>query len=239
MIVQGGHASYGHVAGILMSDSTIPRVPGDPGHAATFGFPVIHEVLTGFPFQDLVDIDRQHADILISCARRLEHKGVKFVAADCGLFAPFQKELNHALDIPFIGSAIDLIPLLQHHCPEHKKAGIITGDTRILKPAHLIASGVDPDSVIISGMEESKEFNRVIIEQGQTLDVEQMRQGVAHAAEQLSGNNVGFVILECTNLISYRTVVQQVLNTPVFDLVTLIEFYASGFMKRQFHTRFI
>jgi hypothetical protein len=36
----GGTVNYGRVAGILMLDSTIPRIPGDPGHAATFSFPV-------------------------------------------------------------------------------------------------------------------------------------------------------------------------------------------------------
>jgi hypothetical protein len=36
------------MVGILMNDSTIPRIQGDPGHVETFDFPVIYEVLKGF-----------------------------------------------------------------------------------------------------------------------------------------------------------------------------------------------
>jgi len=38
--VFGGKVNYGRVAGILMLDSTIPRILGNPGHAATFSFHV-------------------------------------------------------------------------------------------------------------------------------------------------------------------------------------------------------
>jgi hypothetical protein len=59
----GGTANYGQVAGILMLDSTIPRTPGDPGHAQTFDFPVRYGVIRDFPFEDLItfrsDIQRE------------------------------------------------------------------------------------------------------------------------------------------------------------------------------------
>jgi len=51
--VSRGLNTYGHRVGILMSDSTIPRIPGDPDHAETFPFPVVNKVLKGFPFEDL------------------------------------------------------------------------------------------------------------------------------------------------------------------------------------------
>jgi aspartate/glutamate racemase len=237
--ITGGYWSYGHMAGILMSDSTIPRIPGDPGHAETFPFPVLHEVLHDFPFQDLIDISKDHIGILIACAKKLEQRGVSLVAADCGLFGPFQEELRNQLKVPFIGSALDLIPLLQRHLPAGQRIGIITGHTGILKPAHLEASGVDPKSVVVTGMENSKEFDRVVIQRAQTLDPEAMRKGVLDAAEALKGQNPGAIVLECTNLISFRLDIQNRLKKPVYDLVSLIEFYVSGFAKRVFDSRFI
>ena len=64
--ISGGLNSYGHIVGILMNDSTIPRIPGDPGHAETFPFPVTYEVLRGFPFEDLIDINKDNT-FLPSC----------------------------------------------------------------------------------------------------------------------------------------------------------------------------
>ncbi|MCP4626093.1 MAG: hypothetical protein GY850_21660 [bacterium] len=92
----GGAANYGQVAGILMLDSTIPRIPGDPGHAETFDFPL----LSGF-------------------------------------------------------------------LPANQKIGLITGDTRLLKIPHLEAAGADPARLVIRGMQNSEEFNAVVINRGQ------------------------------------------------------------------------
>lgn len=237
--VPGGHNTYGHMVGILMNDSTIPRIPGDPGHAETFAFPVIYEVLRGFPFEDLISCKKDHMDILIDKARKLEAKGVSLIATDCGLFGPFHADLKKHLKVSFVGSALDLVPLLQRFLPANQRVGVITGHTGMLKPGHLTAAGIDPASVCLAGMENSSEFNRVVIEKTPSLNIEKMRQGVVDAALGLSGNNIGAIVLECTNLISFRADIQQALRIPVFDLVTLIETFVSGFGVRKFHSRFI
>lgn len=237
--VSGGQISYGHIVGILMSDSTIPRIPGDPGHAETFSYPVIYEVLKGFPFDDLVDIKKDNIGILIAQAKALEKKGVSLIVTDCGLFGPFHSDLKKQLHSPFIGSALDIVPLLQRFLPSDFQVGIITGDKQILNASHLNASGIDPDTVLIAGMENCKEFKKVVIEKSPKLDIEKMRQGVVDAALSLKGENVGAVVLECTNLISFRMDIQKALKRPVFDLVSLIDFYVSGFKLQQFQSGFI
>ncbi len=237
--ISGGRPTYGHIAGILMTDSLIPRIPGDPGHVGTFSFPVVYEVLKGFPFEDLIDVKKDHTDILIDRAKALQDKGVSLIAADCGLFGPFQEEIKQHLHIPFIGSALDMVPLLQRFLPLSQKVGILTGDTRLLKPAHLAASAIDPDTVAIAGMENSSEFKKVVIDRSQELDIEKMRQGVVDAALTLSSHHLGAMVLECTNLISFRIDVQNTLKVPVFDLVSLIEFYVSGLRLAPFQTGFI
>ena len=84
----GGTTNYGQVAGILMLDSTIPRIPGDPGHAETFDFPVRYGVIRDFPFEDLVEIHKDNIGQVIKAAIDLQTEGVNFVAANCGLFSP-------------------------------------------------------------------------------------------------------------------------------------------------------
>jgi len=239
--VFGGTTNYGQVAGILMLDSAIPRLPGDPGHAATFDFAVRYEVMRDFPFKDLVEIRGDHIDQVINAAIALQVAGVNFVAADCGLFSPFQKHIADALTIPFIGSALNLVPLVASFLPGHQKIGLITGDTRLLKSPHLEAAGADPDRLVIRGMEKSEEFNKVVINRGQRLDPEAMQAGVLSAAEDLfrSGETIGAVVLECTNLITFRSDIQQQFNVPVFDLVSLIEFFADGYCFRNFASRYL
>lgn len=237
--VTGGRSTYGHVVGILMNESTIPRIPGDPGHAETFSFPVIYEVLNGFPFEDMIALKKDHIHILIERAITLQKKGAKIVVTDCGLFGPYQVDVQPHLAVPFIGTALDMVPMLQRFLPQGQRVGIITGDTQILTARHLEASEIIPDSVVIAGMENCSEFKKVVIERHPVLDVEKMRQGVVDAALSLDGSHLGAVVLECTNLISFRRDIQKALNTPVFDLVTLIEFYVSGFELQHFNSRFI
>ena len=237
----GGTTNYGQVAGILMLDSTIPRIPGDPGHAETFDFPVRYGVVRDFPFEDLVELRRDNMDRVIKAAIDLQTEGVNFVAADCGLFSPFQQDIADALSIPFIGSALNLIPLLAGFLPGYQKIGLITGDTRLLKSSHLNAAGADPDRLVIRGMENSQEFKDVVINRGPKLDIEAMQAGVLTAAEDLfrSGQTIGAVVLECTNLITFRSDIQQEFNVPVFDLVSLMEFFADGYRFRDFTSRYL
>lgn len=237
--IPGGTTNYGQLVGILMLDSAVPRLPGDPGHAETFPFPVRYGVVRDFPFQDLVDIKKDNLDRIIHAARALEQEGVRFIAADCGLFSPFQKDIADALEIPFLGSSLSLIPLIASFLPSDRKIGLITGDTRLLKPEHLRAAGADPHRLIVRGMENCVEFQKVVIERGEELDPERMKEGVLDAAGAFLGGSVDAVVLECTNLITFRVDIQRHLNVPVFDAVSLIEFFAQGYRLRVFASSYL
>lgn len=110
--------------------------------------------------------------------RALQEKGVDLVVADCGLFGPFHEDFRKHLKIPFIGTALDLIPLLQRIFPTDKQIAVITGDTRIITRRHLMTSGIDSWSIDIVGMEHSSELSKGVIKGSSELDVSQMRQGV-------------------------------------------------------------
>ena len=240
-LVPGGYSSYGQLAGILMSDSLIPRIPGDPGHAETLSFPVRYKVLKDFPFEDLVHGRRENLEIVIAAALELQHSGVRFIAADCGLFAPFQTEIIQRLMVPFIGSPLDMIPMLNRFLPAHKKIGVITGDTRLLKDHHLADYGMTCSDLIISGMDSCSEFESVVINHSPVLNVDNMRKGVCDAAAELIHHKeqLGAVVLECANLCTFRSDVQKLLKVPVFDLVSLLELFSGGYFLKQFKTDYL
>ncbi len=239
--VKGGMTAYGQIVGILMSDTKIPRIPGDPGYAGTFSFPVRYGVIKDFPFSDLIDGKRDHLENVLSTAVALQEEGVRFIAADCGLFSLFQREIADTLNVPFLGSSLSLIPLIQSFLPSHKKVGVITGDTRILREAHLKAVGVDPRSVKVGGLDDCAEFQRVVVHRGDNLDPSALREGVIEAAAKLfeGTESIGAVVFECTNLITFRIDIQENFKVPVFDLVSLIDFFASGYRLRPFRPNFI
>lgn len=239
-MISGGFRTYGKVAGILMLDSRIPRIPGDPGHAQTFPFPVSYAVVKDLPFKDLVEARADNVGHAIDAALDLQSDGVSFVAADCGLFSIFQQQIASALSIPFIGSSLSLIPHLCSFFGPALDVGVITGHAGMLSERHLRAAGADPARVVAFGMECSREFTRVVIERGETLDGESLAHDVESAARSLaeraraSGRTLGAVVIECTNLVAYREQVQRGAGAPVYDLVSLIDFFAEGFAARRF-----
>jgi Asp/Glu/hydantoin racemase len=244
-VIHGGFHTYGQVAGILMLEGRAPRIPGDPGHAQTFDFPVAYGVVRGLPFSDLVEGSEVRLELVIRAARTLQDQGVSFVAADCGLFVVFQAALSRALDIPFIGSALSLVPLLQTFLPVQDRIGLLVGHTGLLGERHYQAAGIDPDRVLIAGMEEGPEFRRVVLQGATDLDPSAMAADVRQAARRLARQaseakvRLGAVVLECTNLISFADAIREETQAPVFDLANLMTFFASGYLLRPYAERYV
>lgn len=220
-----------------MLESYVPRIPGDPGHAATLNFPVCYEVVEGFPFSNLVNVNRKGIDNVLDAISRLEAKGVDFIAANCGLWGPFQEELAAYMSIPFVATPLEFVPFLKRFIHPSKKIGVIAGDTALLSDKHLKAARIDRSEIVIAGMEGCDEFRGVMFDHAPEMDVSAMRQGVVDAAHILKERSdaVGAVVIECSNLIAFRADIQNVLGVPVFDVVSLIEMFASGFRKHNFY----
>jgi Asp/Glu/hydantoin racemase len=241
MKVRGGLPFYGHVAGILMLDSTTPRAPGDRGHAATFSFPVLYEVVQGFTLDQVRAPQPERLGPIVEAARRLEARGVNFVAADCGLFALYQQEIAAELQVPFLSSSLSLVPLVAAMLGPTRKVGIISGHAGILTDLHLRAAGIDMERATVVGMEGCREFVEAVLGDRLVLDTEAMAEGVVDAAEQLliREPSVGAFVLECTNLVTFRRNLLERFGLPVFDLVTLIEMFADACRLRSFSAEYV
>jgi hypothetical protein len=136
---------------------------------------------------------------------------------------------------------LNLIPLIEAFLPRYQKIGVITGDSRILRDEHLKSDGADPDRLVPRGMEDCSEFQRVVLERGERLNIDHFRTGVLDAANGLldSGEQMGAVVLECTNLVSFRSDIPKRLRLPAFDAVSLIDFFAEGYRLKYFTSRYM
>ncbi len=75
MLVYRGYPFYGQYVGVLVFRGESPRVPGDPGHGATFPFPVCYEVVEG-TFADLIEGSDAVKGKLCQAVKNLEAKGI-------------------------------------------------------------------------------------------------------------------------------------------------------------------
>ena len=241
VVLSGGRPTHGELAGVLVLESPAPRVPGDLGHAGTFGFPVRYGVPRGFPFADLVAGDPSRLGLVIETIRELVGAGVRFVVADCGFFSVFHREISAAVTVPFLSSSLMLIPLIERWLPAGGQVGVLTGHAGLLHQRHLEPVGADLARVAVAGMESEPEFSRVVLGGEQQLRPERMRADTVRAAERLCREHpdVGAIVLECTNLITYRSDVQRATSRPVYDALSLVELAASGFRFRDFAPEYL
>ncbi len=221
----------GHLAGVLTLRSATARLPGDPVHAATFDFPVCHHAVEGVSINDLIAVDRRRLPAMIAAARHLESLDVRFIVTSCGLFAPFQREIAEQLSVPFLSSSLHAVSFLRGMLAPDRKVAVITAHSGLLAEEHVRTAGFALHEVVIQGMECYPEFARVVLQGGQDIDVVKLGNDVRDAAGSLAsrGERIGAVVLECPNLVTFRSEIQTILRVPVFDIVNLANFLAAGY----------
>jgi hypothetical protein len=224
MRVTGGKSIYGTSVGILMLDARFPRIPGDMGNALTWPFPVHYKIVRDATPDRVV---RRSAEGLlgrfIDAARELVADGVDGITTNCGFLSLFQEELAEAVGVPVATSSLMQVPLVNRILPKGKRAGIVTISSSTLTPLHLEKAGV-PEGTPIGTTEGGLEFTRVILGNEPELDIEAARQDNINAAVALvhDHNNVGALVLECTNMVPYAADIRRATGLPVFSMHTFV-----------------
>ena len=235
-IVYGGKNVYGYDIGILMLDSKFPRIRGDVGNAKTWDFPVLYKtVVGGTPKKVVLELTEDDIEPFILAAKELEQAGVKAITTSCGFLALFQKQLANAVNIPVFTSALLMVPFVKRFIGENRKIGILTANSKTLSDAHLRAVGIRKEDVVIKGLEDKEVFTDFTVQNWDQVDTEKCRAELLEATEELLHENddIGAMVLECTNMPPYTKDIQQVVGMPVFDIVTLVNFVHSGIVMTE------
>lgn len=223
--------------GIIMLDTVFPRIPGDIGNPATFSFPVLYRtVANACPQRVVQQADPHLLEPFIEAARGLENQGVRAIATSCGFLAIFQNQLAHAVNIPVFTSSLLQVPLARMALNRGQQIAILTARARSLTEKHLRGAGIQDFPLIILGMDDAPEFTRVFIDGNPALNVHKVRQEMIQAAQKLAQvrPKIGALILECTNMPPYAKSIQDILNIPVFDVLTLIQQVHASIEKADF-----
>lgn len=230
--------SYGTTIGILLLNTRVPSIPGDVANASTFNFPVLYRVVDDLLIDKLiVDADPALAEPIICEARALERAGVAAITADCGYMALFQREVVAAVDIPVFLSSWMQVPFIYQMLQPGKKVGAVVADSRYIRRETLVNAGIDDSiPVVIAGMEDQPAFWSAIMEEEGTLDSDTIEREVVRVARNLVQANpdIGALLLECSALPPYGAAVQEALQLPVFDFITMINYVYSAVAKPRY-----
>lgn len=231
-----GQTSYGEVIGILLLDTYTPFIHGDVGNAASYGYPVRFKRVDGLTVERIFDHDLGFAEKMINAAMELEREGVKAITGDCGFMAIYQKEVQASVSIPVFLSSLLQIPFIKATLREQSKIGVITANAKSLTPDILSKIGVDNKSLVISGLEDQKNFKEAAIDEIGLLDSDKISEEVCSVAKDMTSKHpeVESILLECSLLPAYGAKVRRVTGLPVYDYLTMIDYVCSSILKKKF-----
>lgn len=230
-----GQAWCGEAVGILVLDEAIPRVLGSVLNAETFQFPVRYKKIKNAFVESLLrQKDQGLLHPFIDAARELESEGVSSIAGSCGFMALFQNEIAEAVDIPVAMSSLLQLPLVMRMTGGNKRVGVITASKGCLSDPILCAAGLTMDEICnrlcIEGLDDCPEAQGAMLREKGSLDEDIFRQEVLQVAAKLTQENddLGAIVMECSELPPYSVDVQRMTGLPVFDFITMIKFNYMG-----------
>ena len=240
-----GRNVAGVTVGILQLRAILPMVPGHIANATTFDFPLLYrETLVPNPYTIMAldpDEDQAFLDECVKACNWLELQGVRAIVGNCGFFGTFQKAIGERIDTPFFSSSLVQLPTVLTVLPSSKKVGVVTANGPVLQEGPAIENcGVSPEDkknrVVIEGC-QGPEFTKVLGQTGEPFDVQKLEEEIVAGAMRIieREENIGSILLECTELAPAAYAVQNAVRMPVYDYSTLIRFAHDASRARQYH----
>lgn len=226
-IVYGGNCVYGYDIGVLMLDSTFPRIIGDVGNAKTWKYPVLYKkVENATPTKVVLQLTKDDIQPFIDAAKELERAGVKAITTSCGFLALFQKELAEAVSIPVFTSALIMLPMISHMIG-NKKILVLTANSDTLTKRHIesVCGNIDNVNMDIIGTQGKPTFTHFTVQNWNSVDLYECEKDILETIEDaMKTEEYGAILFECTNMPPYSDIVREKFKLPVFDFVSLMNF---------------
>lgn len=220
----GGKNIYGYDIGILMLETTFPRIVGDIGNVQTWDFPVRYKIVKGqSSFNTVNNLTYENVKPFIKAAKELEDEGIRAITTSCGFLSLFQNELAEAVNVPVYTSALLLVPFLSRMFGRKKKIGILTANKKKLSRKHLLSVGVENVPYVVMGLEEENVFTNFTVQNWNSVDIKACEEELRKKTRELMEHNpdIGSIVLECTNMCPYAKAISEEAEVPVYDIVTL------------------
>ncbi len=211
------------VIGVLCLETTFTKIPGHIRNPATFGFPVRYQVVTGATPERVVS---QGDPALLEP-----------ITTGCGFLVLFQQQLAAAVDVPLYASSLIQLPMVARMLRPDQRVGLLVAKAEALTERHLAAIGGESAAVCVAGMGDEPEFREVMLEgRRNELNVGRLEAEVLGQACRLAKANpdLGALIIECTDLVPFARAIQERIQVPVFDIVTLTQMVHDCLVRRSY-----
>lgn len=243
------HRCYGMGLGIMILDDVYPGFPGDVRNASAYPFPIQYEIVKGVNIHSLViEEDKSPClEPLKQAATKLASMGCRAIAAECGYFAYFQRELSNFIDVPVFMSSLLQIPLAQQLIGLDKKVGIFLGGRAdSLSDHHLESVGVSLGSnyLILDKFElmETSVFQSLWGQFGMRstppgIDYDEAKKEMVNACLEFQRRHpeLGAIVLECTGYQPFARAIQMATDLPIFSWGTLLDYAYSVVVHRDYY----
>lgn len=241
------HRCYGMGLGIILLDDVYPGFPGDVRNASAYPFPIQYEIAEGVDIWALVHEEDKSPCLepIQRAAKKLEKMGCRAIAAECGYFAYFQRDIAGYVHVPVFMSSLLQVPLAQRLVGPDKVVGILAARKKQLTPAHLEAVGIQVGSnYVVAGAEDDDrcaEFQHLWYAPKRTNPPgayydKAEREFVQVAVDFYRGNpNMGAMMLECTGMQPFARAIQREVDIPVFSWGTLLDYAYSVAVHRDYY----
>lgn len=223
--------------GALCLDYTddIHRPPGDVIVSESYSFPVIQQKIVGATLWKVVDPNEfsdEYFQYFVDACKTLQEKGCIGIITSCGFLAQIQSRLASQVDIPIATSSLLQIPYVLNIISPKKKIGVLTFDPSTLCETHFNGVGITTEMlkrVVITGCKPDGALHRIITDGDAYIHEELEEELVGLAAELLQLNpDIGAFVLECTQMPPFARAIQQATGKPVYDGVTMVDWFYSG-----------
>ena len=247
IITRKDHSCYGMGLGIIILDDAYPGFPGDVRNASAFPYPIQYELVKGVDIKKLVFDENQDIclESILKAAKKLEQMGCRAIAAECGYFAYFQKEVAAHVDVPVFMSSLLQVPFARQLISPDKYVGIICAQKRFLSKKHLEAVGIDTSSnILVAGALDEygcQEFINLWDPEKRPLIpevyYEKANKEFVSASEQFCYNHpeIGALVLECTGMQPFARSLQHKVDLPIFSWGTLLDYAFSVSVHRDYY----
>jgi len=229
--IDKGQYISGYTIGILHLKVWYPLLPGNVVNANTFDFPVRYKLIPDATQLKVHRGDPSLIENIIQAGKELEVEGVRAICGACGYLGNFQKQVSSSLDVPVFLSSLLQVNMITQGLKKNEKIGVLCADKKSFKLKLLESCGIsDPSKLVVSGIGERPNFSSILKSDRGYFDNEGIKKEVVNAAKELviKNDNIGALLLECSDMPPYSSLVQQEIGLPVFDFITMINWVYSS-----------